>query len=147
MTSIACINNANITARNDGIRKENLFRFTMTGSFNARHDNGSFDKGSDVLDYSVKASAFTLMSGSTCIAQDFDGIVSEFFSRTASTLFAYVSNDLVAYIMNPAEFKEFIYNFCRLEKESSKNGGRMKVRMKKESRFTIEWLEAHLASN
>lgn len=127
---------------NFGNHAEQCLTYMLTGELRA-HDHIRFDKGSDIPEYhmSVKSAKFTLMSGSLCESQDFDGIVEEFFQKTVSEQFAYVTQDMVAYIMTATEFKEFIYNFCRLERESSSNGGRYKVKMRMESKKVIEFLK------
>lgn len=111
------------------------------------HDSVSYDKGSDIetadKNISVKASGFTLMSGSLCEGlSDFDGIWNLYASRVHSDTFAYVTEDGTTYEMNLNEFKEMVYTFCRTEKESAKNGGATKIRCKKESAKMRAWLEA-----
>lgn len=127
---------------NFGNHAEQCLAYMLTGELRT-HDHIRYDKGSDIPEYhmSVKSAKFTLMSGRLCESQDFDGIVEEFFQKTASEQFAYVTQDMVAYIMTATEFKEFIYNFCRLERESSQNGGRYKVKMRMESKKVIEFLK------
>ena len=46
--------------------------------------------------------------------------------------------------MNKEEFKRFVYAFCKTERESSKNGGAMKIRCKEETRKMVEWFEANM---
>lgn len=111
------------------------------------HDSVSYDKGSDIetadKNISVKASGFTLMSGSLCEGlSDFDGIWNLYASRVHSDTFAYVTEDGTTYEMNLNEFKEMVYTFCKTEKESAKNGGATKIRCKKESAKMRAWLEA-----
>lgn len=127
---------------NFGNHAEQCLTYMLTGELRT-HDHIRYDKGSDIPEFhmSVKSAKFTLMSGRLCESQDFDGIVEEFFQKTASEQFAYVTQDMVAYIMTATEFKEFIYNFCRLERESSQNGGRYKVKMRMESKKVIEFLK------
>lgn len=111
------------------------------------HDNLAYDKGSDLdtadgKHISIKASAFTLMAGNLCEGiEDFDGIWNLYASRVHSDTFAYITADFMAYEMNLDEFKRFVYAFGRLERESSKNGGAVKIRLRKESSKMIKWLE------
>ena len=111
------------------------------------HDSVSYDRGSDIeladKAISVKASGFTLMSGSLCEGlSDFDGIWNLYASRVHSDTFAYVTEDGTTYEMNLNEFKEMVYTFGKLERESAKNGGAFKIRAKKESNKMRAWLEA-----
>lgn len=127
---------------NFGNHAEQCLTYMLTGELRT-HDHIRYDKGSDIPEFhmSVKSAKFTLMSGNLCESQDFDGIVEEFFQKTASEQFAYITQDMVAYIMTATEFREFVYNFCRLERESSQNGGRYKVKMRMESKKVIEFLK------
>lgn len=148
MTTINCAIIENIYPNNFGNHCERSLAYTLTGELR-KHDRVPYYKDSDIPEYkmSVKSSSFTLMSGGVCVAQDFDGIIEEYFSRTASEVIAYVAKNMVAYVMDKTEFREFLTLFCRLERESSQNGGRYKVKMRPESRKTLAWLEAHVASN
>lgn len=115
------------------------------GITRTRHDSSAYDKDSDVsagdIRISVKTSAFTLMAGSLCEGRDtFDGIWELYAERVHSNMFAYVAQDGTCFMMNIAEFKSFVYEFCRTERESEKNGGAMKIRCRKESAKMIRWL-------
>lgn len=127
--------------KNFGQHAEQVLTYTLTGEIR-KADKVPFYMGSDIPEYemSVKSSKFSLMSGNACICQDFDGMVEEFFSRAKSKQFAYITQDMVAYVMNVEQFRQFVYEFCGLEKESSKNGGRYKVKMRAESKKTLAWL-------
>jgi hypothetical protein len=127
---------------NFGNHAEQCLAYMLTGEVRS-HDHIRYDKGSDIPEYhmSVKSAKFTLMSGNLCESQDFDGIVEEFFQKTASKQFAYVTQDMVAYIMTAEIFREFVVRFCGLERESSRNGGRYKVKMRMESKKVIEFLK------
>jgi hypothetical protein len=50
-----------------------------------------------------------------------------------------------AYMMNMDEFKEFVYSFCSLGRESKKNGGACKIKCRSESKKMLQWLEEHAA--
>lgn len=114
------------------------------------HDHVAYDKGSDIeiddMHISVKSSAFTLMSGRLCEGRDtMEGIWNLYAEHTHSNAFAYVSVAFKAYIMNIDEFKLFVFTFCALERESSKNGGALKIKCRKESGKMLRWLEEHAA--
>lgn len=105
------------------------------------HDSKSYMAASDCHFDSVKASGFTLMSGNLCHGcESFDGIWTIYESNTHSKRFVYVTREYVAYVMNLAEFKQFVYAFGYLERESQKNGGALKIRCRKESGKMLAWL-------
>lgn len=114
-----------------------------------KHDSVSYDRDSDVnagdKHISVKAEKFTLMSGKLCEGREtFDGIWNLYAERVHSNTWAYVCKDGTTYEMNMDEFKSFVYAFCKTERESSKNGGQMKIRCKSESKAMLEWLASHI---
>lgn len=109
------------------------------------HDAQPYDKASDLdaagKHISIKASAFTLMSGTLCEGiEDFDGIWNLYESRVHSDTFAYITADFTVYEMSLNEFKSFVYAFAHTERESEKNGGAMKIRLRKESGKMLRWL-------
>ena len=85
------------------------------------------------------------MSGNVCEAQDFEGIVEEFFRKTASRYFAYVTQDMECFVMDVQEFRNFVHQFCILSRESTSIGGRNMVQMRKESKKVLRWLEVGVA--
>ena len=136
-------------SRNEGDNKE-FSVCEYVGAERTKHDSSDFRKSSDIVlgdrHISVKSSAFTLMSGNMCEGKtDFDGIWNVYADNTHSNEFVYVAQNFVAYFMSLAEFKKFVYAFCRVERESEKNGGAMKIRCRKESKKMIEWLNACVA--
>lgn len=139
-----------IDHKNAGIAREwALCRYY--GVERVAHDSGAYDKDSDCnaagKHISVKASAFTLMSGSLCEGlEDFDSIWNLYESRTHSDTVAYVTTEYRVYEMNIAEFKKFVYMFAHTERESEKNGGQMKIRLRKESAKMLKWLAAQVAA-
>lgn len=111
------------------------------------HDSTDYRTSSDIYlgdrHISVKASGFTLMSGNMCEGQEtFEGIWDVYTRNTHSNEWAYVTVDNIAYFMDENEFSDFVHTFCRVERESEKNGGAMKIRCRKESRKMVAWLEA-----
>lgn len=141
--------NKMVMSNNEGINREwALCRYY--GIIRTSHDNGAYDKGSDIetgtANISVKASSFTLMSGSLCQGlEDFDAIWNLFKSRVHSDTFAYVTQEYEVYEMNLNEFEKFVYTFCTTERESKKNGGRTKIKCRKESGKMLRWLEERAA--
>ena len=113
------------------------------------HDTKAYDKASDVevgaLKISVKASGFSLMSGSLCKGlTTFDEIWNLFESNVHSNTFAYVTADYTCYLMNLATFKKFVYQFCSLDRESKSNGGAIKIKCRRETKKMLAWLEAEI---
>lgn len=132
--------------KNNGDRREWAVCNHM-GVERTKHDSTAYDRDSDVnvgnLHISVKSSAFTLMSGNRCEGlEDFDAIWALYKSKTHSNVFAYVTTDMTLYLMNIDEFERFVYTFCHVEKESSKNGGKCKIRCARESGKMLAWLAA-----
>lgn len=130
--------------KNNGDRREWAVCAHM-GVERHKHDAGAYDRDSDVIAgdmrISVKSSGFTLMSGSLCGGRDsFDAIWAYYKATTHSNVFAYVDQSFNLYLMNMAEFEKFVYAFCYTERESSKNGGAMKIRCRKESQKMRDWL-------
>lgn len=131
--------------KNFGQHAEQVLAYTLTGEIR-KADKVPFYMGSDIPEYemSVKSSKFSLMNGNACESQTFEGICEEFFAKVVSKKFAYVTQDMVAYVMNIEQFRQFVYLFCGLERESQKNGGRYKVKMRAESKKTLAWLEKNI---
>lgn len=143
------INLCPVDAKNAGDAREwalcNYF-----GCERSKHDSLPYDKASDLsvgdMNISIKASGFSLMSGALCEGREtFDEIWSLFIERVHSNRFAYVTSNWTAYMMNLNEFDSFVHEFGYIERESSKNGGAVKIRCKKESKKMLAWLEGAIA--
>lgn len=132
------ITNLNIS-HNAGINAEQSLRYFLHG-YTTAHDNRRFDKASDIDNISVKSARFTLVQGGLLNGSDLEAMVNDYFSRVHSTEFDYVARDFTVYIMNAEEFREFLMTFCYLERDSHKNGGKLKVRARSESKKMVEWL-------
>ena len=136
-------------SKNAGIAREHDLCAYM-GITRTTHDSTDYRTSSDICvggrHISVKASAFTLMSGNMCEGEDtFEGIWSVYARNTHSNEWAYVTEDYRVYEMNMAEFEKFVRTFGHTERESEKNGGQMKIRLRKESKKMLGWL-ANMAS-
>lgn len=138
-----------VMSSNEGINREwALCRHY--GIIRTAHDSGSYDTGSDIetgyANISVKASAFTLMSGSLCEGlETFNEIWALYKSKVHSDTFAYITKEYEVYEMNLNEFEKFVFAFCKTERESEKNGGQMKIRCRKESEKMLRWLNERAA--
>lgn len=130
--------------KNQGSHKEQCVAYTLTGEIR-KHDRIQFDQGSDIPEYnaSVKSSHFTLASGKINMGNTLEEKIADYFNRTVSTLFIYVTNEFDAYMMNATEFKQFLLAFGKLERDSKKHGGYLKVRVPRENKQMLQWLATH----
>lgn len=128
------------TARKQADRKEDDFRYAMTGICTHKHDSVEFSKGADVLDYSIKTSHASLPS--TLKGETIADKLNDMYKRDYAKKYVYISDNNDAYIMNKREFTAFVTEFGRLERDSQKNGGGMKVRLLRESSRMLAWLNA-----
>ncbi len=100
----------------------------------------------DEMNISVKSSGATLMSGKLSAGcNTFEGIWRRYRKNVHSNTFVYVTNEFVAYFMNINEFSKFIHSFAYLDRESQKNGGQKKIKIRGESRKMVKWLEERVA--
>lgn len=127
-------------ARKQADRKEDDFRYAMTGITTHKHDSVEFSKGADVLDYSVKTSHASLPS--TLKGETIADKLNDMYKRDYANKYVYISDNNDAYIMDKREFTAFVTEFGRLERDSQKNGGGMKVRLLRESSRMLAWLNA-----
>lgn len=131
---------------NWGRHCEQTLAYTLTGKIR-KADHIPFDKDSDIPEFnmSVKSHRFTLASGNINHGDTLEEKIADFARRVHSTQFAYVTDDMTAYIMDLDEFVLFISTFGYLTKESERNGGKLKVQCKHESRALIQWLKDRVA--
>lgn len=128
------------TASKQADRKEDDFRYAMTGICTHKHDSVEFSKGADVLDYSIKTSHASLPS--TLKGETIADKLNDMYKRDYANKYVYISDNNDAYIMDKREFTAFVTEFGRLERDSQKNGGGMKVRLLRESSRMLAWLNA-----
>lgn len=132
------------TATNTGIARERDYCISL-GINRTAHDNNDYRTTSDIVignrHISVKSSGFTLMTGTLCNgAETLEEIWNVYEQTTDATEIAYITTDYIVYTMTIAEFKTFVKTFCRTERDSKKNGGKMKVRCRHESEKMRQWL-------
>jgi hypothetical protein len=120
------------------------------GGNRTKGDNVSCADGADLtwngLEISVKSARFTLMSGS--LSKDcngFDEIFQRYTEIDKSNCVVYMTKAGDGYMMTHEEFKEFVYRFCGLERESERNGRYWKIKARSESKALLEWLGEHTA--
>ena len=113
-------------------------------------DSLGCDKGADIsygeLEISVKSARFTLMSGSLCKdCNGFDEIFAKYERIDKSNCVVYMTADGTGYKMSHAEFREFVYRFCGMERESKRNDGYWKIKARSESKAMLNWLSGMTA--
>ncbi len=146
MTAINLASFAPDNVKNNGIRREWTV-CAYAGIERTTHDYAPYDKDSDVnvgnRHISIKASKFTLMSGTLCEGKsEFNDIWELYSAKAHSNEWCYMTEAYTAYFMGKEEFKQFVYEFCHVEKDSEKNGGHYKIRCAKETQKMLQWLEA-----
>lgn len=129
----------NRTYKNHGQHCEQMLAYTITGEIR-KHDSKRFDIASDIpeIKCSVKSAGFTLsqrVNGETKEEQ-----IADFFARSVSEKYAYVTKDYKAVMMEKAEFKEFLIRFCSITTASKKCGGMKVLKMRSESKAVRAWL-------
>ena len=117
--------------KNHGQASQQLFAYTLTGE-RQKADNIPHDKGADVLHYQVKSARATVCKGTD---------INAYLLTDKATEYAYVAKNGKAYIMNKIEYIEFVEVFGTVTRESSRNGGATKIRLKSESVALLAYLE------
>ena len=117
---------------NAGQHAEQVFRFTMTGII-SRADNRPATECGDCGDIQVKSARATVCKGTD---------IDKYLNADAAKRYAYVTADFkIAFIMSKTEWKQFVNKFGTVTRESAKNGGKEKIRLKAESKEMREWFE------
>lgn len=117
--------------KNNGQHAQQLFIYAMTGKV-VKADNLPADKGCDFGCYSIKSAR-----ASVCKGRD----IEKHLETDKATEFVYITLNEMAYIMSRKEYIEFVKTFGTVTRESTKNGGAEKIRLKHESKEMLEWLE------
>lgn len=118
--------------KNAGQHAEQAFRFTMTGTL-FKADNLPHTLGGDCGNIQIKSARATVCKGT-----DLDA----YLAIDGAERYAYITEDFqTAYIMSREEYREFVKAFGTVTRESTKNGGAEKIRLKHESKEMREWLE------
>lgn len=141
------VTNINRNYSNWGMHCEQALAYTLTGELRS-HDHVPFFADSDIPEFemSVKSNSFTLASAKVNFGSTFEEKWQDFKARVHSTQFAYVTEDFIAYIMSLDEFERFVHQFCYLDRESTKNGGGLKIKCRKESTKMLKWLTEQVAA-
>ena len=97
-------------------------------------DNKPFTAGGDCGDIQIKSARATICRGTDIKAH---------IAMDAANRYGYVTADFsIMYLMNADEWFEFASLFGTITRESRKNGGTVKMRLKAENKAMIEWLMA-----
>ena len=115
---------------NNGQHMEQWTRYTLTGE-RAKADNLPHDMGTDCGCYQIKSARATVCKGRDLIA---------YLAEDKATAYIYATAEGVAYVMDKAEYIAFVAEFGTLTRESTKNGGAEKIRLKSESVALLAYL-------
>ena len=116
---------------NHGQNAEQSIRKALTGEL-AKADNLAHDKGADCMGYQIKSARATVCKGTDIRA---------YLATDMATEYIYGTNDGTAYIMSRTEYIEFVEVFGTVTRESTANGGAVKIRLKSESVALLTYLE------
>lgn len=117
---------------NHGQNAEQSIRFALTGEI-SKADNVEHSKGADCLNYQIKSARATVCKGSN---------LKQYLDIDASSEYIYATKSGTAYVMSRDEYEQFCTEFGTITRESQKNGGGEKIRLKHETSKMIEWLQA-----
>ena len=120
--------------KNLGQNAEQSIRYLFTGEI-CKADNIPFNKGSDILNFQIKSAKATICKGTD---------LEKYLNLDASTAYIYASKGGFGYIMDRAEYIAFVNAFGYVTRESEKNGGKEKIRLRDESKKMLAWLEEKL---
>lgn len=119
--------------KNNGQHAEQVGRYTLTGEV-CKADNKPFIAGGDCGDIQIKSARATICRGTDIKAH---------IAMDGANRYGYVNASFtVMYLMNADEWLEFTSLFGTVTRESQKNGGAIKMRLKAEGREMTEWLRA-----
>lgn len=115
---------------NHGQNAEQSVRKALTGEV-VKADNLAHDKGADCLGYQIKSARATVCKGTD---------IRTYLATDMATEYIYATADGIAYIMSRTEYIEFVEVFGTITRESSRNGGATKIRLKSESVALLAYL-------
>ena len=122
--------------KNSGQWKEQIARYNLTGKM-LKADNIKATVKADCFNIQFKSSKATICKGT-----DIQAVKEEVAEQ-----FCYITNDLKGYFMDITEYIEFLESFSYITRDSKKNGGKQKIRLKAESKKLIKWLETRISSH
>ena len=130
MTKFTLTANFTRQYRNNGQHMEQWVRYTLTGE-TAKADNLAHDKGADCMGYQIKSARATVCKGTDLVA---------YLATDMATAYIYATLDGVAYVMTKTEYIAFVEVFGTVTRESTKNGGAEKIRLKHETPALLTYL-------
>ena len=117
--------------KKNGQEAERVFRYTYEGKL-CKADNVKHTEGADCDNIHIKSAR-----ASVCKGID----IGAYLAEDKAERFAYVVADFSkAYILTKALYVEFVKTFGTITRESTQNGGAVKIRLKSESKALLEWL-------
>lgn len=120
------------TYKNNGQHAEQVARFTLTGEIQ-KADNKPAELGGDCFDIQIKSARATICKGTDLMKH---------LKTDGANRYGYVTSDFSKmYLMSRTEYIEFVNEFGTITRDSKKNGGGEKIRLKSESQAMKEWLE------
>lgn len=130
MTSINLVSITR-TYKNNGQHAEQVVRYTLGGTIE-KADNRSHTLGGDYEDIQIKSARATVCKGNDIRA---------YLANDGANRYGYVTSDFSKmFIMNREEWIIFTTEFGTVTRESSKNGGGIKIRLKEENTKMIQFL-------
>lgn len=121
--------------KNNGQHAEQIARFTLTGEI-CKADNKPFTMGGDCGDIQIKSARATICKGLD---------IAEHLEKDGANRYGYVTKDFsMMYLMSKVEYLEFCEMFATVTRESTRNGGAIKLRLKDESKAMTEWLQTRI---
>lgn len=121
------------TYKNNGQHAEQVVKYNLLGTIE-KADNTPFYKSGDINSLQIKSARATVCKGLNLF---------EHLTKDKATSYGYVVKDFSKmFVMNRKEYITFVALFGTVTRESTKNGGAVKIRLKSESRAMVKWLES-----
>lgn len=120
---------------NHGQNAEQSIRFALIGTIE-RADNIKHNLGTDCLTYQIKSARASVCKGTS---------IEEYLAEDKATEYIYGTKEGVAYVMSREEYIAFVKEFGTVTKESGKNGGAEKIRLKHETSAMLNYLKERVA--
>lgn len=120
---------------NNGQAKEQSLRYAVTGKLE-KADNRPATECADLDNIQIKSARATVCLGMT--AEDLD----RHLATDKAERYAYITKDYEVYEMSKEEYRAFVLAFYCVEANSQKNGGKLKLRLRKEGKAMIDYLRA-----
>ena len=114
----------------DGQHLEQCVRYTLTGQI-TKADNIPATQQADCLDYQIKSARATICKGLN---------IEQHLQQDKAHKYLYVTKNYIGYVMDKSEYLEFCKTFGTITRDSQKNGGQQKLRLKSEGKKMLQWL-------